>query len=235
MKHHGKIKIKHAVKVLKVSRSGFYEYMHRRPSKQQVEREILSEKIKAVFHEHKGRYGAVRITKVLHNTGIMTNTKRVGKLMHLMGFYAKGSRYKYKHYNRKGASLSRPNLINQIFKATAPNKVWLGDMTYIPTKEGTLYLAVNIDVFSRKIVGWSTLRQVGAQSSMSRKGNPYDNAMMESFYKTLKRELINDAHFETRAEATQEIFKYIETYYNTKRMHSGLDYKSPKDFEKYNS
>ena len=73
MKHHGKIKIKHAVKVLKVSRSGFYEYMHRRPSKQQVEREILSEKIKAVFHEHKGRYGAVRITKVLHNTGIMTN------------------------------------------------------------------------------------------------------------------------------------------------------------------
>ena len=81
----------------------------------------------------------------------------------------------------------------------------------------------------------STLRQVGAQSSMSRKGNPYDNAMMESFYKTLKRELINDAHFETRAEATQEIFKYIETYYNTKRMHSGLDYKSLKDFEKYNS
>ncbi|MDG4967412.1 IS3 family transposase, partial [Lactococcus lactis] len=77
---------------------------------------------------------------------------------------------------------------NQIFKATAPNKVWLGDMTYIPTKEGTLYLAVN-----------------------------------------------NDAHFETRAEATQEIFKYIETYYNTKRMHSALDYKSPKDFEKYNS
>ena len=68
-----------------------------------------------------------------------------------------------------------------------------------------------------------------------KKGGDYDNAMMESFYKTLKRELINDAHFETRAEATQEIFKYIETYYNTKRMHSGLDYKSPKDFEKYNS
>lgn len=191
-----------------------------------------------------------------------------------MGLYAKGSRYTYKHYNKKGPSLSRPNLINQIFKATAPNKVWLGDMTYIPTKEGALYLAVNIDVFSRKIVGWSMssrmqdklvmdcflqacgrerlivhtdqgsqytssryqsiLRQVGAQSSMSRKGNPYDNAMMESFYKTLKRELINDACFETRAQATQEILKYIETYYNTKRMHSSLDYRSPKDFEKYN-
>jgi putative transposase len=75
--------------------------------------------------------------------------------MHLMGLYAKGSRYKNKYYNRKESSLSRPNLINQTFKATAPNKVWLGDMTYIPTKEGTLYLAVNIDVFSRKIVGWS--------------------------------------------------------------------------------
>src|SRR5574337_953404 len=143
-------------------------------------------------------------------------------------------------------------------------------MTYIPTKEGTLYLAVNIDVFSRKIVGWSmssrmqdklvrdcflqacgkehpqpglivhtdqgsqytssryqsTLRQVGAQSSMSRKGNPYDNAMMESFYKTLKRELINDAHFETRAEATQEIFKYIETYYNTVLDNTKIDAKT---------
>ncbi len=197
-----------------------------------MEREVFSEKIKSVFHEHKGRYGEVRITKVLHNAGILTNTKRVGQLMHLMGLYAKGNRYKYKHYNRKGASLSRPNLINQIFKATAPNKLWMGDMTYIPTKEGTLYLAVNIDVFSRKIVGWSMsssvqdklvrdcflqacgkehdqpglivhtdqgrqytssryqspLRQVGAQSSMSRKGNPYDDAMMESFYKTLKRE-----------------------------------------------
>lgn len=80
----------------------------------------------------------------------------------------------------------------------------------------------------------STLRKAGAKSSMSHEGNLYDNAMMESFYKTLKRELINDAHFETRAEASQEIFKYIETYYNTKRMHSALDYKSPRDFEKSN-
>ena len=147
LKHHGQIRIKHEVKVLKVTRAGFYEYMHRRPSKQQAEREILFETLIAVFHEHNGRYGAVRITKVLHNTVIMTTTKRIGKLMHFMGLYDKGSRYKYKHYNRKVASLSRPNINNQIFKATAPKKVWLGDMTYIPTKEGTLYLAVNIDVF----------------------------------------------------------------------------------------
>lgn len=273
MKHHGKIKIKHAVKVLKVSRSGFYEYMHRRPSKQQVEREILSEKIKAVFHEHKGRYGAVRITKVLHNTGIMTNTKRVGKLMHLMGLYAKGSRYKYKHYNRKGASLSRPNLINQIFKATAPNKVWLGDMTYIPTKEGTLYLAVNIDVFSRKIVGWSmssrmqdklvrdcflqacgkehpqpglivhtdqgsqytssryqsTLRQVGAQSSMSRKGNGHDNSVMENFFGLLKQEIYYGHIFSSFEELEQVIVIWIR-YYNTKRIKQKLNWMSPIQF-----
>lgn len=81
----------------------------------------------------------------------------------------------------------------------------------------------------------STLRKAGAESSMSRKGNPYDNAMMESFYKTLKRELINDAHFKTRAESSQEIVKYIEMYYNTNRKHSALDYKSPRDFEKSNS
>ena len=152
-------------------------------------------------------------------------------------------------------------------------------MTYIPTKGGTLYLAVNIDVFSRKNVGWSmssrmqdklvrdcflqacgkehpqpglvvhndqgsqytsyrsqsTIRQVGAQSSMSRKGNPYDNAMMESFYKTLKREFIYYAHFETRSDDTQELFKYIETYYNTKRYHSSPDYNPPKEFENNNS
>jgi putative transposase len=144
-------------------------------------------------------------------------------------------------------------------KASIPNKVWLGDMTYISTKGGILYLAVNIDIFARKIVGcpmssrlqdklvidcflqacgkeqpqpgWivhtdqgsqntssryqSTLRQVGARSSMSRKGNPYNNAMMESFYKTSKRELINDAHLRQELKLLKK-FKYIETYYNTK-------------------
>jgi len=260
---------------LNVSKSGFYEYLKRKPSKLSIENEILSEKIREIFEEHKGRYGTIRITKVLQDQGIKVNRKRVGKLLHKMGLYAKGSSYKYKHYNRRKSTINTPNLLNQVFKTDAKNKVWVGDITYIPTKSGTLYLAVFLDMFTRKVAGWAmdtrmkealvtgaflqacgkerpseglvvhtdqgsqyissnfqaTLRKYGALHSVSRKGNPYDNALMESFYKTIKRELIHGANFETPEQAQMEIFKYIETYYNTKRMHSSLHFKSPVQFE----
>jgi len=192
-----------------------------------------------------------------------------------MGLYAKGSQYKYKQYNRKGPTINRPNLLNQVFQTDANNKVWVGDITYIPTKRGTLYLSVFLDMFTRKVTGWAmdtrmkealvteaflqacgkehpskglvvhtdqgtqytsskfqaTLRKHGTIHSVSRKGNPYDNALMESFYKTIKRELIHGANFETPEQAQIEIFKYIETYYNTKRMHSSLEFRSPVEFE----
>ena len=237
------------------------------------------EEFRRIFHEHHSRYGTIRITEVLNKKGIHVNRKRVGKLLHQMGLYAKESRYKYKNYNKKRPSLSHPNLLNQVFKAEKKNKIWSGDITYIPLKRITLYLSVFIDVFTRKIVGWSmdtrmkdtividaflqalgkehpeegliihtdqgsqytefrfqeVLRKKGAVSSMSRKGNSYDNALMESFYKTLKRELINDANFTSIDQAQMEIFKYIETYYNTKRIHSALGYQSPKDFESSHS
>ena len=166
-----------------------------------------------------------------------------------------------------------------MFKTTDKNKIWVGDITYIPTQKKTLFLAVFVDIFSRKVVGWAMDTRMkdqlviaafnqaygkerpepglivhtdqGAQftgnnfqmllkarkaiHSESRKGNPYDNALMESFYRTLKRELIQDAHFETPEQAQKEIFKYIELYYNTKRMHSALGYVSPSEFEKQNS
>ncbi len=271
--------IQRACQTLNVSKSGFYEFLKRKPSKRKRENQLLKEEITQIFHEHHGRYGSLRITKVLKERGIPVNRKRVGKLLHEMGLYAKGSTYKYKHYNRKRPSLSHPNLINQTFVATGRNKIWLGDITYIPLKKGTLYLAVFIDVYTRKIVGWSMssrmkdqlvidaflqacgkeqpqegliihtdqgsqytssnfqteLRRKKVVSSMSRKGNPYDNALMESFYKTIKRELINDANFTSIDQAQLEIFKYIETYYNTKRLHSALNYQSPKDFEKEHS
>lgn len=268
--------IRRACQTLNVSKAGFYEFLKRKPSKRKKENELLKEEIATIFQEHHGRYGAIRITKVLNKKGILVNRKRVGKLLHQLGLYAKGSTYKYKYYNRKSPSLSRPDLINQTFKATEKNKIWLGDITYIPLKEGTLYLSVFIDVCTRKIVGWSmsprmkdqlvvdsflqafgkeqpgpgliihtdqgsqytgtkfqsVLRKKEARASMSRKGNPYDNALMESFYKTLKRELINDAQFNDIDQAQMEIFKYIETYYNTKRIHSALGYQSPRAFEK---
>jgi putative transposase len=244
-----------------------------------LENEVLSTEIKNIFEYHKARYGSLRISKALEQKGITVNRKRVSKLMRNMKLFAKGARYRYKRYNQESSSVERPNLLNQIFQTDGKNKIWVGDITYMPTKKGVLYLAVFLDIFSRKVSGWSMgrkmketlvmdafmqayhreypkeglivhtdqgsqytgsnfqtlLRTYGAISSVSRKGNPYDNALMESFYRTIKRELIQDANFETPEQAQQEIFKYIELYYNTKRMHSSLGYISPTQYEELNS
>lgn len=236
---------------------------------------MLQEEIKIIFEEHHGRYGSGRISRVLAERCIMCSPKRTAKLMRISGLYPKGApgryRRKYGHQHE-----GRPNLLNQIFLSQGKNEIWLGDITYIPTKKKTLYLAVFLDIYSRKIVGWSMdtrmkeklvldafnqayerehpkaglvvhtdqgaqytgaafrmlLRSKGAISSNSRKGTPYDNAPMESFFKTLKRELVNDVKFESPVDAKAEIFKYIETYYNTRRIHSAIGYVSPSEFEK---
>ncbi|PFE58775.1 hypothetical protein CN319_32130, partial [Bacillus cereus] len=127
----------------------------RKPSKRALENEVLSEEIQKIFEEHKGRYGSLRITKVLEKKGIKVNRKRVGKLMCQMKLYAKGSRYRYKRYNKKSPSIERPNLLNQVFQTNQRNKIWVGDIAYIPTQKGTLYLAVFVDMYSRKVIGWS--------------------------------------------------------------------------------
>ncbi|EOP90483.1 hypothetical protein IGM_02175 [Bacillus cereus HuB4-4] len=110
---------------------------------------MLSGEIQQIFEEHKGRYGSLRITKVLEKKGIKVNRKRVGKLMRQMKLYAKGSRYQYKRYNKKSPSIERPNLLNQVFQTDQRNKIWVGDITCIPTQKGTLYLAVFVDMYSR--------------------------------------------------------------------------------------
>lgn len=244
-----------------------------------MENEVLKEIIREIFEEHKGRYGSLRIAKVLEQREIHVNRKRISRLLREMSLVPKGTRYHYRKYNQKASVEGRPNLLNQVFITNAKNKIWVGDITYIPTKERTLYLAIFIDMFSRKVVGWAmdnrmkdtlvieafiqaygkehppkglivhtdqgsqytggpfrmTLEKYGAIHSNSRKGNPYDNAIMEAFYRTIKRELIQDSHYETLEQAQKEIFKYIEIYYNTKRMHSSLGYVSPSEFEKQNS
>ncbi|GKU23654.1 transposase [Clostridium folliculivorans] len=262
-----------------VSRSGYYKYLDHKPSQRDLENAALKEIIKEIFDEHKGRYGSIRIGKVLNERGIYANRKRISRLMREMNLCPKGTRYNYKKYNLKNRGEERPNLLNQMFLTDAKNKIWVGDITYIPTKKGTLYLSVFVDLFSRKVVGWSMgnrmkdnlvieaflqaygkerpetglivhtdqgsqytggnfraiLSKHGAKHSNSRKGNPYDNAVMESFYRTIKRELIQGAHYATPEQAQKEIFKYIELYYNTKRIHSSLGYLSPSQFEKQNS
>lgn len=194
------------------------------------------------------------------------------------GLIAKGARKSYRYQPNKKTYDEKENILNQVFTANEKNRVWVGDITYIPTRHGWLYLAVFIDIFSRKVTGWamdtrirdtlvlSALNQAigrehpkggliihtdrgaqytaqrfqalllryGFRQSMSRKGNPYDNAIMESFYRTLKRELVRDAHYDNPDQARLDIFKYIETYYNTMRLHSALGWVSPAQFEAIN-
>ena len=271
--------IKKACKLLHVSRSGYYKYLHWTPPRRLIENEVYKDKIKAIFEANHGRYGTIRIQKSLEQEGIRVNRKRIGRLLHEMGLIAKGARYRYKHYNKKTDNNDIPNLLNQVFKSSSKNKIWVGDITYIPTQSKTLYLAVFIDIYSRKVVGWAmstrmksslvvdaflqgigkehpaeglvvhtdhgsqftsdlftrVLKAHGAVHSESRKGNPYDNALMESFYRTIKRELIQDSVFQNPEQARSEIFKYIEIYYNIKRMHSALGYISPVQYEIKNS
>ena len=276
--HQKQYNVKKACKILNISRSGFYDYLKRRKSKRMIENEALTEMIEDIFHEHKARYGSRRIQKVLEQQGIHVNAKRVCRLMSEHGLIAKGTRKYYRYHANKTAYDEKDNILRQVFSANEKNKIWVGDITYIPTKHGWLYLAVFIDIFSRKVVGWamntrvrdtlvlSALNQAigrehppkgliihtdrgcqytaqrfqsmciryGFRQSMSRKGNPYDNAVMESFYRTLKRELVQDANYDNPEQARMDIFKYIELYYNTKRMHSAIGWVSPCQFEMQN-
>jgi len=265
--------------MLHISRSGYYDYLHRRKSKRTIENEALSEMIADIFNENEGRYGSRRIQQVMLQRNVNVNVKRVCRLMSEQGLTAKGAKKAYRYYPNRTQYEERENVLNRVFSATDKNKIWVGDITYIPTHHGFLYLAIFIDIFSRKVVGWSMdtrikdslvmsafyqavgrehpnegllvhtdrgsqytsqrfqalLLRYGCHQSMSRKGNPYDNAVMESFYRTLKRELVQDANYDKPEQARMDIFKYIETYYNTKRIHSALGWRSPLQFEIQNS
>ena len=152
---------------MKVSRSGFYEYLQRRKSNRTIENEALYEIIKKIFEEHKGRYGARRIGLVLEKMNIKVNVKRITKIMSNNGLIAKGSRKKYRHYPNKKQYEEKENILNRVFKAQCKNKIWVGDITYIPTKHGFLYLAIFIDIFSRKVVGWSMDTRINQQLVLS--------------------------------------------------------------------
>ena len=276
--HQKEYNIQKSCKILRISRSGYYDYLKRRKSRRAIENEALTEMIEDIFHEHKGRYGSRCIQKVLEERGVKVNAKRVCRLMSEHGLIAKGTRKFYRYQANKTDYEEKDNILNQVFKASEKNQIWVGDITYIPTKHGWLYLAVFIDIFSRKVVGWamdtrirdtlvlSALNQAigrehpqtgliirtdrgcqytsqrfqsmcfryGFRQSMSHKGNPYDNAVMESFYRTLKRELVQDAKYDNPEQAHLDIFKYIEIYYNTKRIHSSLGWLSPTQFESKN-
>lgn len=150
-----KYNIKKACRILKISRSGYYEYLHRRKSKRAIENEALAEMILDIFKENEGRYGSRRIQKVLLQRNVRINEKRVSRIMSGQGLIAKGAKKPYRYYPNRTQYEERENILNRVFSASRKNQIWVGDITYIPTRHGFLYLAVFIDIFSRKVAGWS--------------------------------------------------------------------------------
>lgn len=246
-------------------------------SARQLDNERLLNKIHAVHVRNKGRYGSPRIHAALKAQGEICSRKRVARLMKSNQIQAQHKR-KFKATTDSHHALPIfPNLLAQNFKAQKPNQIWTADITYCRTQEGWLYLAVVLDIYSRKIVGWALsdrmtadlvckaflmaywcrkppkglihhsdkgsqyasgvfqllLVNFGVQCSMSGKGNCFDNAVTETFFHTLKTELIFDVVFKNREEAKREIFEYIEIFYNRERLHSTLGYCSPEKFEQY--
>jgi len=273
-------KANHAVstlcRTLRVSRSGYYAWSSRDPSPRARQDERLTVEIRAAFREAKGRYGSPRVHQELVRRGTHVGVHRVARLMRANGLKARhGRRFRRPAYVPHREPVA-PNLLARRFTADAPNRAWVGDIKYIATGEGWLYLAVLLDLYSRRAVGWhlspsidasltltaldralairrpppglvhhtdrgiqyacgdyqAALRAAGLTCSMSRKGDCWDNAVSESFFATVEKELLHDAVFETHAEAITAIGDYIENFYNRRRLHSTLGYVSPIDFER---
>jgi len=261
---------------LRVTRSGFYAWL-RRGSKRELDDWRLLTLIREIFLENRRAYGSRRIYRELRARGVRCSRARVERLMREAGITPPRRRRFRKTTDSDHALPVAENLLDRDFSSSVPNQRWVTDITYIWTLEGWLYLAVVLDLFSRRIVGWAmdrtlraenlTLRALhmalfgrdpkagllhhsdrgsqyackgyqdllalrGITCSMSRRGNCWDNAVVESFFATLKLELVYLSVFTTRAEARAAIFEYIEAFYNRKRRHSYLGYLSPADFEK---
>jgi putative transposase len=258
-----------------IERSGYYAWLKQKPGIRALSNEELDEKIKAIFKKHQSRYGAKRITDELRDDGEKCSKNRVARRMKCIGLRAK-ARKKFKVTTDSKHNLPvAPNLLNRDFTAHAANQKWCGDISYVWTDEGWMYLAVIIDLYSRAVVGWSIqptmsrqlvcdaltmalwrrgfprgvlfhsdrgsqycsndyqkmLKSFGFICSMSRKGNCWDNAVAESFFHSIKTELIYTERYATREIAKQSIFQYIEVYYNRVRRHSTNGSIAPEVFE----
>jgi transposase InsO family protein len=263
--------------VFAVTRAGFYAWLDRPESPRATRARELAEQIRLVHRETDGVYGSIKITRELRARDHHANRKTIAGLMNRMGIRSKVCRkFKVRTTDSNHDQPIAPNTLEQDFAAAdAPDKIWAADITYIHTDDGFLYLAGVMDLFSRKIIGWSMqdtlatelveaafdmaigarapasgllhhsdrgcqyasrdyrekLRSMGVEMSMSRQGNGYDNAMVESFWGKLKAEMVNHRRFATHEEARVAIFEYIEMFYNPKRLHASLDYVSPARFE----
>ncbi len=262
--------------VLKVSTSGYYKWILNEPGEREEKKKEIMKMIRRIFHENRSVYGSPRITYELRDLGVCISEKTVGRYMKEMNLCATPKKKYIQTTDSNHSNPIYPNLLQRNFHSEAPDRVWVSDITYIWTSEGWLYLATVMDLFSRKIVGWSIdqsltkdlalqaldratlmrepsdelihhsdrgsqytsneyierLSEHDIKISMSRKGDCFDNACIESFHATIKKELIYRTHFKTREEAKWEVWKYIMTFYNAKRKHSTIDYYSPNQFER---
>lgn len=263
-------------RVLGVSTSGYYHWCRHPEGKRQKRRAELVEHIRIVHEASRRTYGSPRVRNELLKRGVKLNRKTVARIMRESSIRSKVARkFKVRTTDSNHAHPVAPNVLDRKFTAERIDAAWLCDITYIPTREGWLYLAGVMDLCSRRIVGWSMadhlrvelvrnalamatttrspapglihhsdrgvqyccgayraeLEAWGMIASMSRTGDCYDNAPKESFWATLKKELMSDVEFATREEARAAIFEYIEVFYNRQRIHSSLGYVSPDQFE----
>jgi putative transposase len=266
-------------RALGVSRSGYYAWRSRKPSAAEVRREELTAEVKQIHAEVKGRYGSPRVHAELVARGHECCVNFVAKLMREAGIAAKTKR-RFKQTTDSDHQLPvAENVLDRQFDPEQPNASWVADITYVPTREGWLYLAVVEDLFSRMVVGWSMaetmtsrlvvdalemalarrstlkgssalvahsdrgsqyasehyqrrLREERIVCSMSRRGDCWDNAPMESFFASLKKELVHHEDYATREAARASIFEYIEAFYNRVRRHSSLGYVAPAEYER---
>jgi putative transposase len=274
--------IRSLCEALEVSPSGYYDWSNRQaqPGPRAQESARLAQQIVQIHEASRQTYGSPRIQAVLRQAGHAHGRHRIARLMRQQGLCgrAKG-RFRVCTTDSNHDRPIAPNRLPELPAPTAANQIWVGDITYIPTDEGWLYLAGILDLYSRRLAGWAmsehidtelilaawdmaltqgqppaglvfhsdrgvqyashdyrrALQQAQSLASMSRKGNCYDNAAMESFWSTLKHELVYRRHFKTQAEARQAIFEFIEVFYNRRRLHSSLGYRSPIDFENQNN
>jgi putative transposase len=261
-------------RVLQVSRSGYYAARSRPPSPRSERQQRLTSQIRAIHVASRDTYGAPRIHAELAAQGVPCCVNTVAKLMRQAQIMPKMIR-RFRATTNSRTTKASPNLVLRRFEVDRPNACWLSDITYIPTREGWLYLAGILDLYSRAVVGWAMsktldaqlatdaltmalhrrgvspaivhsdqgstyataeyrtlLNRSGIRQSMSRKGDCWDNAPMESFFHTLKTELVMHCDYKTRDQARASLFDYLEVFYNRQRRHSTIDYETPLAFER---
>jgi transposase InsO family protein len=278
--HQWEFRVTPMCRVLQVSRSGFYAWRHRQESARAQRNRRLMDRMRVLHQQTREAYGARRMWYLLTRLGERCGRHRVARLRRLAGLVAlRRQRFVRTVQVRHQEPASIPNRLNQQFTVAAKNRVWSADFTFVPTRAGWLYVAVVLDLYSRRVVGWAMsarqsptvvieawlmawrqrrpptgllhhsdqgnqyrasvyhwlLARRGVIPSMSRKGNCYDNAPVESFFSSLKNELVRHRRFQHHAEARYAIAEYIEVFYNRQRLHQALGYRSPEEFERQES